>query len=312
MIIAEAGVNHNGRLDLAYRLVDAAVWAGADYVKFQTFITEDCISKDAPKAAYQGKGSQFEMVKGLELSFDDFEKIKEYCEGRIGFLSSPFDLKSVEFLSDLKMIKIASGEITNLPLLRKIRKPVLLSTGMSTLEEIGQAIMVLRKNRVKITLLHCVSAYPCPLCDANLKAIETLKRFSYPVGYSDHTLGIEAVLAATALGATVIEKHLTLDRNMDGCDHKISLEPKEFKEMVEKIHNIEIALGDGVKKPQKSEIENLIVRKSIVASRDIRKGEVFTEENLTTRRPGIGISPMKWDKVLGLAAQRDYKNGERI
>lgn len=312
MVIAEAGVNHNGSLELAFKLVDAAVFAGADYVKFQTFMTDECISKDAVKAPYQGKGSQYEMVKGFELSFNDFAKIKEYCSGRIRFLSSPFDLKSLEFLSDLEMIKVASGEITNLPLLEKIRKPVLLSTGMSTLGEIQDAILVLRKNRVKITLLHCVSSYPCPLCEANLRAIETLKKFGFPVGYSDHTLGIEAVLGAVALGATVIEKHLTLDKKMTGPDHKISLEPKEFKNMIEMIHNLEIALGDGVKKPQRSEIENLVVRKSIVASKDIWEGEIFTNENLTTKRPGVGISPMKWHKVLGLSAQRNYSKGERI
>lgn len=325
-IIAEAGVNHNGDVRLAKKLIDAAKNAGADAVKFQTFIAEGLVSKMAQKADYQKRAtendeSQLKMLKKLELSYGDFKDLKKYCEEKgILFLSTAFDFDSIDFLESLEMpiYKVPSGEITNLPYLMKIAstgKPVIMSTGMSDLDEVGLALEVLRDNGVgTMTLLHCNTQYPTPFEDANLKAMLTLKeRFGLAVGYSDHTLGIEAPIAAIALGATVIEKHFTLDKSLDGPDHKASLDPQELKAMVTSIRNIEVALGDGIKQPSVSETTNKIVaRKSIVARRHIVKGELFTEDNLTVKRPGNGISPMKWFEVLGMSAERDFCEDELI
>lgn len=325
-IIAEAGDNHNGSFDLAVRLVDAAVQAGADCVKFQTFKTEEVISKFAQKAEYQKKmtgadESQFEMVKKLELSFDEFKKLRDYCaEKQIQFLSTPFDLQSVEFLNTLNLSfwKIPSGEVTNFPYLLAIartQKPVIMSTGMCEIEEIQTAIDVLRNNGTpKITLLHCNTEYPTPFEDVNLRAMQTMKeRFGVEVGYSDHTLGIEVPIAAVALGAMVIEKHFTLDKTMEGPDHKASLEPQELSSMVVSIRNIERAMGNGIKTPSRSELKNLdIARKSIVARRAIKKGDQLSEDNITTKRPGNGISPMRWFDVLGTTAKRDFEEDELI
>lgn len=325
-IIAEAGDNHNGDFNTALKLVDVAKRAGADCVKFQTFVTEEIISKYAEMAEYQKKNtgkeeSQFEMVKRLELSFDEFRKIKEYCD-RVGiqFLSTPFDLKSVDFLNELGVpfFKIPSGEITNYPYLIKIAhtgKPVVMSTGMCEPDEILAAINVLEKNGSgEITLLHCNTEYPTPLKDVNLYAMRTMKKmFGKKVGYSDHTKGIEVPVAAVALGACVIEKHFTLDKNMPGPDHKASLEPDELGRMVKNIRNIEIALGDGVKRVSESERKNIaIARKSIMARRNIQEGEILTEENLAVKRPGTGINPMQWMEVLGTRAVRDFKEDELI
>lgn len=325
-IIAEAGDNHNGDFNTALKLVDVAKRAGADCVKFQTFVTEEIISKYAEMAEYQKKNtgkeeSQFEMVKRLELSFDEFREIKEYCD-RVGiqFLSTPFDLKSVDFLNELGVpfFKIPSGEITNYPYLIKIAhtgKPVVMSTGMCEPDEILAAINVLEKNGSgEITLLHCNTEYPTPLKDVNLYAMRTMKKmFGKKVGYSDHTKGIEVPVAAVALGACVIEKHFTLDKNMPGPDHKASLEPDELGRMVKNIRNIEIALGDGVKRVSESERKNIaIARKSIVARRNIQEGEILTEENLAVKRPGTGINPMQWMEVLGTRAVRDFKEDELI
>ena len=325
-IIAEAGDNHNGDFNTALKLVDVAKRTGADCVKFQTFVTEEIISKYAEMAEYQKKNtgkeeSQFEMVKRLELSFDEFRKIKEYCD-RVGiqFLSTPFDLKSVDFLNELGVpfFKIPSGEITNYPYLIKIAhtgKPVVMSTGMCEPDEILAAINVLEKNGSgEITLLHCNTEYPTPLKDVNLYAMRTMKKmFGKKVGYSDHTKGIEVPVAAVALGACVIEKHFTLDKNMPGPDHKASLEPDELGRMVKNIRNIEIALGDGVKRVSESERKNIaIARKSIVARRNIQEGEILTEENLAVKRPGTGINPMQWMEVLGTRAVRDFKEDELI
>lgn len=325
-IIAEAGDNHNGDFNTALKLVDVAKRAGADCVKFQTFVTEEIISKYAEMAEYQKKNtgkeeSQFEMVKRLELSFDEFRKIKEYCD-RVGiqFLSTPFDLKSVDFLNELGVpfFKIPSGEITNYPYLIKIAhtgKPVVMSTGMCEPDEILAAINVLEKNGSgEITLLHCNTEYPTPLKDVNLYAMRIMKKmFGKKVGYSDHTKGIEVPVAAVALGACVIEKHFTLDKNMPGPDHKASLEPDELGRMVKNIRNIEIALGDGVKRVSESERKNIaIARKSIVARRNIQEGEILTEENLAVKRPGTGINPMQWMEVLGTRAVRDFKEDELI
>ncbi|WP_347488243.1 N-acetylneuraminate synthase [Desulfoscipio sp. XC116] len=325
-IIAEAGVNHNGDIKLAKKLVDAAKSAGADAVKFQTFKTESLVSKAAPKAEYQKQntmtdGNQLEMLKKLELSYNYFKELKEYCtEKGILFLSTAFDFDSIECLESLEMpvYKVPSGEITNLPYLMKIAgtgKPVIISTGMSDLDEVGSAIKVLRDNGAgTMTLLHCNTQYPTPFEDANLMAMLTLReRFGVAVGYSDHTLGIEAPIAAVALGATVIEKHFTLDKSLEGPDHKASLDPQELKAMVTSIRNIEVALGDGIKQPSASEIMNkAAARKSIVAGRNIAKGEIFTEDNLAIKRPGNGISPMKWFEVLGMSAARDFCEDELI
>lgn len=325
-IIAEAGVNHNGSIDIAKQLVDVAVKSGADAVKFQTFISEKCITENAEKAKYQKENtekeqSQLEMVKKLELSFDGFREIKRYCEEKgIMFLSTAFDIDSVQFLDSigLNIFKVPSGEITNLPLLKQIgalKKRVIMSTGMCNLEEVERAIKVLNKyGTTDIVLLHCTTQYPAPMEDVNLNAMITLKKeFDMAVGYSDHTQGIEVPIAAVAMGATMIEKHFTLDKTMEGPDHKASLEPDELRKMVQAIRNIEKALGDGEKKVTESEKDNVtIVRKSIVAACKIEKGELFTEKNLTVKRPGNGISPMKWDEVIGTESNRTYEIDEMI
>ncbi len=325
-IIAEAGVNHNGDPEIAKKLIDAAAQAGADAVKFQTFKTEKLVTKAAPKAAYQitasdGSESQYAMLKRLELTKQMHEELKEYCKGKkIQFLSTPFDMDSIRYLDRLgiAVMKIPSGEITNYPYLREIaglKKPVLMSTGMSDMEEIEAAVKVLKEGGTEdITLLHCNTEYPTPMEDVNLKVLPILReKFGVKIGYSDHTMGIEVPIAAVALGACVIEKHFTLDRNMEGPDHKASMEPEELRYMIQAIRNIEKALGTEEKKPSPSETKNrAIVRKSIVAGRDIRKGEILTEENITTRRPGNGISPMCWKEVLGQRAVRDFKQDEVI
>jgi N,N'-diacetyllegionaminate synthase len=325
-VIAEAGVNHNGSLDLAKKLVDAAKDAGADCVKFQTFVSKNIVSKNAVKAEYQKlqtepEESQHDMLKKLELSFDEFLELNEYCKSKdIEFMSTAFDFDSIDFLDGLEMgiWKIPSGDITNLPYLIKIAKlnrPVILSTGMSTMEDIRSAIKSLKENGVtELTVLHCTTEYPTPFEDVNLNAMNTIKeQFNVKVGYSDHTKGIEVPIAAVALGATVIEKHFTLDRNMEGPDHKASLEPDELKTMVDSIRHIELALGNGMKKPAESEKKNMAVaRKSIIASKDIKEGEIFTEENLTVKRPGDGISPMRWFDVIGKKALRDFEEDELI
>lgn len=325
-IIAEAGVNHNGNIIIAKKMIDFAKEAGVDYIKFQTFIPENLVSKYAKKAEYQkittaSDESQLQMLRKLMLSKNEFIELSDYCKATsIGFISTPFDLESVDFLNSFNMDfwKVPSGEITNLPYLVEIAKtgkPIILSTGMSDLDEIDAALNVLHSNGAgKITLLHCNTQYPTPIEDVNLNAILTLKdRYNCDVGYSDHTLGIEVPIAAVALGATVIEKHFTLSSNMEGPDHRASLEPKEFKSMVSAIRNIEKALGTGNKVASPSETENKdIARKSIVASRMIKKGEVFSKDNITTKRPGSGISPMRWYNVIGAVAKRDFQEDELI
>lgn len=325
-IIAEAGVNHNGDFALAKRMVDAAAKAGADYIKFQTFIPQKLVSKFARKAEYQkettgSEESQLEMLEKLVLTQENFRELAEYCgQKQIGFISTPFDLESIDFLDSVTMDfwKLPSGEITNLPYLMKIgqtKKTVVLSTGMSTIQEVKDAVSVLQKaGTTEITLLHCNTQYPTPMQDVNLKAMQTLKeQLHLPVGYSDHTKGIEVPVAAVAMGATVIEKHFTLDKTMEGPDHKASLEPEELKTMVQAIRNIEQALGNGEKEPSPSEQENIpVVRKSIVAKYSIRKGETFTEENLTVKRPGNGISPMRWYEMIGKKAVRDFSEDEPV
>ncbi len=327
-IIAEAGVNHNGSLDLAKKMVEAAADAGADAVKFQTFKAEKLVAKMAQKASYQLKTtdaseSQQEMLKKLEIDKEaHLELLQESRNRGIMFLSTPFDHESIELLDELglKIFKIPSGEITNLPYLHHIgslRKQVILSTGMADLGEIEDALDVLTSAGTpldKITVLHANTMYPTPMEDVNLKAMRTIGfAFGCKVGYSDHTLGIEVPIAAAAIGATVIEKHFTLDRTMKGPDHKASLEPHELAMMVKSIRNIEKALGTGIKKPSPSEMPNMkVARKSIVASRDIKAGEILTEDNLTVKRPGNGISPMEWEKVIGTKARRDYKKDDLI
>lgn len=328
IVIAEAGVNHNGVINLAKQLIEVASKSGADYVKFQTFKTELVISKDAKKADYQkentdNKESQFEMAKKLELDKDTHIELIKHCKTKgIKFLSTPFDLESIDLLFDLgvKMYKIPSGEITNYPYLIKIAQkqlPVIMSTGMANLSEIEQALDILLDSGLKrnaITILHCNTEYPTPICDVNLKAMLTIKdAFKVNIGYSDHTLGIEVPIAAVALGATVIEKHFTLDRNMEGPDHKASLEPQELKEMVKAVRNIELAMGSGIKKPSVAEIKNITAaRKSIHARKDIKKGDLFSEDNLIALRPGNGISPMRWSELIGEKSFRVYKCGDKI
>ncbi len=323
LIIAEAGVNHNGSIQLAKKLIDKAVFSGADAVKFQTFKAKNVLSKNAPKADYQKqttnlRESQFDMIKRLELDERAHQELIAYCKkANIMFLSTPFDLDSVDLLYvvGLQIFNIPSGEITNLPYLRRIGslcKEVILSTGMSDLKEIGEAIKILTNAgtlKENITVLHANTMYPTPMEDVNLRAILTIQnKFDVAVGYSDHTLGIEVDIAAVAMGATIIEKHFTLDKTMDGPDHKSSIDPEELKAMVSSIRNIEKALGSSVKKPSKSEKPNIsMARKSIVAKKSIKKGELFTEKNITIKRPGIGISPMKWDTILGKVAERDYQ-----
>lgn len=325
-IIAEAGVNHNGNIENAKRLIDVAVEAGVDAVKFQTFKAEKLVCKDAKKAEYQveatgAEETQHEMLKKLELTYGMHLKLVEYCqEKEIVFLSTPFDLESVDLLEELGMelYKVPSGEITNLPYLRKIgatKKRVILSTGMSTLQEIKDAMAVLKKSGCpEISVLHCNTQYPTPMQDVNLNVIKGLKEeLDVEVGYSDHTLGIEVPIAAVALGATIIEKHFTLDKSMEGPDHKASLNPKELKAMVQAIRNIEKAMGRKEKAPTNSERGNLAVaRKSIVAKVHIKKGDILNESNLTTKRPGNGVSPMRWDEVIGQVACRDFEEDELI
>ena len=326
LIIAEAGVNHNGSLAMAKQLADAAKAAGADIVKFQTAKPELVISRFAEKAEYQkaetGEAeSQLEMCKRIHLTFDEHARLKEYCDSiGIAYLSTPFDLDSIDFLEQLgtPLWKVPSGEITNLPYLEKIaatKKPVILSTGMSMLSEREDALSVLEDGGAgPITLLHCNTEYPTPIEDANLLAMQDLReQFGLPVGYSDHTAGIEADIAAAALGAVVIEKHFTLDKALPGPDHKASLSPEELAAMVAAVRRTELALGDGRKHVTKSEAKNKpIARKSILAKRDIKKGEAFTQENLTVKRPGDGISPMRWYDVLGKTAKRDFAEDEKI
>lgn len=320
-IIAEAGVNHNGDIQLAKKLCDAAKSSGVDAVKFQTWKTENIVTKAAPLAAYQEQNisakndSQFEMLKKLELSYDDFVELQKYCE-QIGvrFLSTPDDEESLEFLSGLNLdfIKVGSGEVNNIPYLRQIgakKQPVILSTGMSFLADVERAYNILiEAGASSVALLHCTSNYPCPMDEVNLRAMTTLRAaFKCEVGYSDHTLGIEVPIAAVALGATIIEKHFTLDKSMDGPDHKASLDPEELTTMVRAIRNIEAALGDGIKRPNKSEEEtSKVVWKSIVAVKDIEKGTIFTDKNLTVKRTGDGIPASFWDMVVGKKANRNF------
>jgi len=330
LIIAEAGVNHNGKPDLAFKLVEAARAAGADVVKFQVFRAAAVVSARAPKAGYQlqttdAAESQLDMIRRLELAPGVFRELAEHCRGQgIRFLATPFDHASIDLLADLKleMVKIPSGEITNLPYLRKIAAPnweIILSTGMSTIDEVEEALLILEAAgapRARITLLHCTTEYPAPVAEANLRAIPTMRR-AFPglkgVGYSDHTSGIVVPIAAAALGATVIEKHFTLDKTMEGPDHQASLEPGELAAMARAIREVEAALGDGVKSPSASEMKNRdIVRKSIVASRVIRAGEVFSPDNLSAKRPGTGVSPMRWDAFVGAYARRDYAPDEGV
>jgi N,N'-diacetyllegionaminate synthase len=322
-IIAEAGVNHNGSIELAYKLIDVAFESGANAIKFQTFKAKNLVLRDAKKAEYQKQSnnsseSQFDMLKKLELDADDHMNLIDYCNMRgITFLSSPFDIDSINLLDklDLQIFKIPSGEITNLPYLRKIgglSKQVILSSGMSNLSEIEDALKILKNAgtlKNNISILHANTMYPTPMSDVNLKAMQTIKnKFDVAVGYSDHTLGTEISIAAVAMGASIIEKHFTLDKKLDGPDHKASLDPSELKSMVSAIRNIEQAYGDGVKALTISEASNIgIARKSIVAKTKIRKGEVFSEKNLTTKRPGLGISPMKWDSIIGKIALQSYK-----
>ncbi|MCR5267587.1 MAG: N-acetylneuraminate synthase [Lachnospiraceae bacterium] len=327
IIIAEAGVNHNCDMEIAKRMIDCAKNAGADIVKFQTGLPHNVISQYAPKAEYQKKNtgkfeeSQLEMAKSIAFDYEAFAELKAYCETRaIEFLSTPFDIESTDYLHGIgvRKWKIPSGEITNLPYLEHIAsfgEPMILSTGMSTLDEVRAALDVIRRSGTEeIILLHCTTDYPTAYRDVNLKAMLTLAdEFHVKVGYSDHTRGIEVPVAAAALGACVIEKHFTLDRNMEGPDHKASLEPDELKAMVAAIRNIELALGDGVKTPRPAELPNMTVaRKSIVAKKRIRAGELLTEENLTTKRPGSGVSPMRWHEVIGTKAIRDFAEDELI
>lgn len=327
-IIAEAGVNHNGDMERARRMIDTACEAGVDAIKFQTFKAEKVASPYAPKAHYQltlssPNESQIEMLKKLELTPSDHEELIHYCRRKgIMFLSTPFDLESIDVLNEfgLDMFKIPSGEITNLPYLKKVgslKKRVILSTGMAEMKEIKDALKIVTiagTLKDRITVLHCTSAYPTPYEDVHLRAMEIIRdELNVDVGYSDHTLGVEVSIAAVARGATVIEKHFTLDRTMEGPDHKASLEPGELKFMVEAIRHVEKALGATIKRPSPSELVNrTVVRKSIVASQDIEKGDLFTETSITVKRPGTGISPMLWDTVVGRPARRRYTKDEQI
>lgn len=328
LVIAEAGVNHNGDINLAKKLIDVAAAAGADAVKFQTFVADKVVTTTAAKADYQvlstgSDDSQFDMLKKLELSPTMHEELVKHCEKReIKFLSTAFDQKSLDYLDSLGLMlfKIPSGEITNLPFLRHVGslgKPVVLSSGMASLEEVGDAVAVLENAgtiRTKITVLHCNTEYPTPVQDVNLRAMTTIRdAFGVEVGYSDHTRGIEVPIAAVATGASVLEKHITLDRSLPGPDQAMSTEPQEFKKMIQAIRNIEQALGNGIKQASPSEAKNiLIVRRSLVATKRIEAGESFTSENISAKRPGTGISPMRWDDVIGRAAIRDFSPDELI
>ena len=327
-IIAEVGVNHNGSLNLAKKLVDVAVECGVDAVKFQTFKASRLVTKQAKQADYQTENtgkqeSQFDMLQRLELSEENHHELVAYCHQKnIEFMSTPFDLQSICFLNQLgvKRFKIPSGEITNFPYLQMIGrcgKTIVLSTGMANIGEVEAALNVLIQSgtqRENITILHATTDYPTKMQDVNLRAMKTIEQaFKVSVGYSDHTLGIEVPVAAVALGASMIEKHFTLDQSMDGPDHKASLEPEELKVMVKAIRNIEVALGDGIKRPSESEEKNIsVVRKSLVATCDIKKGDIFSEKNLTVKRPGIGISPMRWNEMLGQVANKAYKADDLI
>ena len=327
-IIAEAGVNHNGQLDLALKLCDAAKEAGVDCVKFQTWQTEKIVTRKAEKATYQSENtnnaeeSQFDMLKKLELSYEDFRLVQEHCN-KIGidFLSTPDEEYSLAFLMNelhLPLIKIGSGEVTNIPYLRQMasyHKPIILSTGMATLAQVAKAYdTLIAAGAPSVSLLHCTTNYPCPKNEVNLRAMQTMKEaFKCPVGYSDHTMGTEIPIAAVAMGAEIIEKHFTLDRNMDGPDHKASLEPHELKYMVDCIRNIEVALGDGIKRPNPSEVEiSKVVLKSIVAKVPINKGETLTANNMTIKRAGSGIPAAHWDMIVGTKALHDYDIDEPI
>lgn len=328
LIIAEAGVNHNGDINMAKKLIDVAAEAGADLVKFQTFNADRLVTESASKAEYQklsgdGNESQRTMLRNLELTEAMHHELIAHCALRgIGFFSTGFDIESIDMLVSFgqELFKIPSGEITNLPHLRhigKLGKEVILSTGMSSMDEIESAIKALEESgtpRVRITVLHCTTAYPAPMPDINLHAMQSIRtKFGVNVGYSDHTLGIEISLAAVALGATVIEKHFTLDRTLPGPDHKASLEPRELKSMIEGIRNIEVALGDGVKRIMPSELQNISIgRKTIVAKCSIKTGDFFTSSNLSTKRAGEGLSPMEWDKVVGTKATQDYSPDQVI
>jgi N,N'-diacetyllegionaminate synthase len=328
VIIAEAGVNHNGDLELAKKLINVAADAGVDYVKFQTFKADKIVTQSAEKAQYQKNAtgateSQYEMLKKLELTDEMHHELFEYCQNSsVQFLSTGFDIESVDFLLGLgqQLIKVPSGEITNLPYLRHIglrQLPVILSTGMSTMEEIGDALSVLTSTGLTkdmITVLHCTTEYPTPMQEVNLRAMQSIQeQFGVTVGYSDHTIGIEVSVGAVALGASVIEKHFTLDRTLPGPDHKASLNPHELRAFVHAIRNMDIALGSDTKTPTASEAANrTVARKSIVASCDIQKGDMFSENNITTKRPGTGLSPMNWDRVIGSKATRNYSPDEEI
>ncbi len=328
LIIAEAGVNHNGSIKLAKQLVDAAKSCNADIIKFQFFKADDLVLPNTEKATYQKREdisshNQFDMLKKLELSYEEQKDLKIYCDKKnIEFLTSGFDLNSLDAIRklNLKRYKIPSGEITNLPYLKfigKQEKPIILSTGMSNINEIKEALDVLKASGAKlenISVLHCTSEYPAPLNEINLRAMCTIKElFKVNVGYSDHTLGIEVSLAAVALGAKVIEKHLTLDRNFDGPDHKASLTPDEFKMLVKGVRNISIALGSSEKKIGNTELKNLpLVRKSIVAKKDIRKGDIFSVDNLCSKRPATGLSPMLWDEIIGKRAKKNFRINDFI
>ena len=328
VIIAEAGVNHNGDLEMAKQMIAAAKSAGADIIKFQTFKTGNLVTKSADKAAYQksttgSEENQYEMIRRLELSRADHKILIEECRRHgIGFFSTAFDADSFDMLIEmgLEQVKISSGELTNLPLLRHMTRfgfPVLLSTGMATLGEVEAALEIIEMSgtpRSLVTVLHCTTEYPAPLAEVNLRSMMNMKAaFGVEVGYSDHTRGIEIPIAAVALGASVIEKHFTLDRTLPGPDHQASLEPHELKAMVDAIRNVEVALGDGIKRPSLSELKNKpIARKSLVATRAIRAGESFGANNIGTKRPGSGISPMRWDEVIGRTALRDFSADELI
>lgn len=325
-IIAEAGVNHNGNIVIAKKLIDEAKNAGVDAVKFQTYKAKKLVSKYAPKADYQKQTtnvdeSQMMMLKKLELTYEDHMELIKYCvDKNIMFLSTAFDFESLEFLEKLgiPIHKVPSGDINNLPYLIKVaqtKKTIIISSGMSMMSEVKEALQVLKQNGASdVTILHCNTEYPTPYEDVNLQAMVTIgQELSVPVGYSDHTLGIEIPIAAVALGAVIIEKHFTLDRNMEGPDHKASLEPLELKAMVTAIRNVEMAKGIGIKHPSSSEQKNIIIaRKSIVAACEVKKGEVFKEDNITVKRPGNGISPMLWYDVLGSIAKRDFQEDEMI